>query len=385
MNDPENSFRIFDNTGDGVWAVDGNQRVIYWNEAAQRLLGYTEREALGQRCYELLEGRDLGDQPICHARCIKTEYGRANRPIQAFNLRVSDREGQSSWINVSCIVVQGQTDERFGALVHLFRLVKSDGTKVPPLKIRLLGPVVVQRSDNSLVGDGFQQRAKVRALFSLLALNRGQGVSRDEMLSMLWPEMDRQIGLKNMNTTIYYLRHSLEPELEKGADSTYIQNRGERYLLTNGRRNWLDVDVFETNITAAHRETDEERAERLYRKAITLYRGDFLADLDVYQLDCWLERERFQQLYIDALQSLGDLLLIQERGDEAIESYRKILNEDPFCEVVTRKLMNLALQQGENSKALAQYQRFKKHLEREFDVEPRLETRKLYQKARGII
>jgi DNA-binding SARP family transcriptional activator len=143
------------------------------------------------------------------------------------------------------------------------------------------------------------------------------------------------------------------------------------------------VDAFENKLAAAHRVVHPGHSEKLYRKAIALYRGDFLADLDAYQLDCWTERERYRQLYLDALRGLGDMLVKQNRVDQAIELYRKVLAEDPCREVAVQILMRLALRRGERTKALSQYARLEEHLERELDVEPSQETRRLYQEARS--
>jgi DNA-binding SARP family transcriptional activator len=242
---------------------------------------------------------------------------------------------------------------------------------------------VVQQADGSPVGGGFRRRAKVRALFTILALHRGQAVRRDILLAGLWPDKARKTALHNLNTTVYHLRHSLEPTLEHGPDSTYVQRRGDLYLLAGGRSHWLDVDAFENKLAAAHRVGNADHSERLYRQAIALYRGEFLADLNAYQLDYWAERARYRQLYLDALQELGDLLAAQDRDDEAKELYRKVLAEDACREMAARKLMRLALRQGERTRALSQYARLEETLERELDVEPSEETRRLQQEARS--
>jgi DNA-binding SARP family transcriptional activator len=194
--------------------------------------------------------------------------------------------------------------------------------------------------------------------------------------------MAREAALHNLNTTVYHLRHSLEPALEHGPGSIYIERRGDLYLLIGGRSHWLDVDAFENKLAAARRVDNPDHAQHLYRQAIALYRGAFLADLDAYQLDCWTERERYRQLYLDALQGLGDLLAAQNRDDEARELYRKVLAEDPCREAAARQLMRLALQQEKRTRALSQYARLEENLERELDVGPSRETRQLLQEAR---
>jgi DNA-binding SARP family transcriptional activator len=241
----------------------------------------------------------------------------------------------------------------------------------------------VQRPDGTPVEGAFQRRAKIRALFSILALHRGQAVRRDLLQTTLWPDMSRESAFHNLNTTVYLLRHSLEPNLRRGPDSTYIQTLGDCYLLMGGRTHWLDVDAFENKLAAAHHMASPGRAERLYREAIALSRGAFLADLDAYQLDCWSERERYRQLYLDALQRLGDVLLGQNQEDEAMTMYHKVLTEDPCREAAARKLMRLALQHGERTRVLSQYAWLEENLERELGIEPSEETRRLRQEARS--
>jgi len=59
----------FANTGSGVWAVDASQRIVFWNQAAEELLGFTADQALGRLCYQLLTGQDTQGQPFCQAEC----------------------------------------------------------------------------------------------------------------------------------------------------------------------------------------------------------------------------------------------------------------------------------------------------------------------------
>lgn len=383
MKNLKTSLRLFENTGDGVWAVDANQRIIYWNQAAEKLLGYTVDEAVGRNCYELLAGRGLGDEPVCRFKCRFCEEARKGQVIDSFNLRVTNKERQSSWISISGIFVPVSADSRdFSALIHLFRLINNDNASVPPLIVRLLGPVMVQRADGTPVDGAFQQRAKVRALFSVLVIRRSRGVQRDELLSKLWPEMPRHAGLHNLNTTVYHLRHSLEPGLKHGPDSTYIKNRGERYLLVGSQSHWLDVDVFETKIAASRRVADTGKQERLYREAIKLYRGEFLAGLDADMLDCWIDRERYHQRYLEALQGLGGILSTQQKSGEASDMYLEILAADPYNESAVRDLMRLALNNDDRTYALSLYDDLRVRLRDEMELKPSKETQLLAKKAR---
>jgi PAS domain S-box-containing protein len=376
-------LQCFENTGDGAFAIDPGQRIIFWSQTAQDLLGFTPEQAQGRFCYDLLAGRDLGDAPFCTSRCRLCEQARAGQPIQVFNLRAKNSQGQFVWINLSSVTIPDFSDgEPYGAIVHLFRLVEERGDDIPPLKIRLLGPVMVQRADGSPVDGPFRQRAKVRALFSLLALHRSQGMHRNDLIDTLWPNMDRKAKLHNLNTCVYNLRQSLEPDLEHGPDSTYIRNQGARYLLAGGRTNWLDVEKFETILAAARCEMEDCEKIRRYRQAIDLYRGEFLADLDVYLLNYWTERERYRQLYLEAMQGLGDQLVGRGREDEAANLYLKALSENPWHEATVQALMRVFINNGERSRALSIYHQFTEALNQKLEIQPTLQTKRLAEKAR---
>ncbi|MBI3934300.1 MAG: PAS domain-containing protein, partial [Acidobacteria bacterium] len=44
----------FTHSANSVMGVDGQQRIILWNHAAEELLGYAAAEVLGQYCYNLM-------------------------------------------------------------------------------------------------------------------------------------------------------------------------------------------------------------------------------------------------------------------------------------------------------------------------------------------
>ncbi|MGC9158990.1 MAG: diguanylate cyclase domain-containing protein [Terracidiphilus sp.] len=54
---PEFYKEILDHLGDGVYFVDRERRILYWNEGAFRLTGYKPEEMVGQHC---------GDNTLCH-------------------------------------------------------------------------------------------------------------------------------------------------------------------------------------------------------------------------------------------------------------------------------------------------------------------------------
>ena len=337
---------------------------------------------MGRTCYEVLDGRNRDGQPALCSVLLDLRVGAAGGAVTAFDLQVRCRDGQSRWINVSLVAVPGESGGGEGvALVHLFRVMGEAPSRRRPLRVRLLGPVVVERPDGSVVGGSLWRRAKVRALLALLAMQCGQPVHRDTLLEALWRDLEYPAALRNLNTTVYDLRRSLEPGLQRGRESAYVQYEGDRYLLSGGGALWLDVAAFEHSLADARRGRDSSRTQGLYQEALALYRGEFLADLDPAFVGSWMERERLRELYLNAMDHLAALYREQRREGEAAELYLKALAVDPCREGTVRQLMQLALERGDRAAALAHYRRLEMALWRELQILPSQETQRLYEQA----
>ncbi len=84
--DCDELLTIIESISDGVFAVDGNLNLIFLNAAAERITGYTAKEAIGQPC------RDILHSNICKNSCALRETmvtGTAvvNRPVCLTNRR----------------------------------------------------------------------------------------------------------------------------------------------------------------------------------------------------------------------------------------------------------------------------------------------------------
>ena len=61
---------LLDNIGDGVYFVDRERRILYWNEGASRLTGYKAEELLGRCCQDdILCHVDHTGKSLCHDDC----------------------------------------------------------------------------------------------------------------------------------------------------------------------------------------------------------------------------------------------------------------------------------------------------------------------------
>jgi DNA-binding SARP family transcriptional activator len=202
-------------------------------------------------------------------------------------------------------------------------------------------------------------------------------------MAALWSELEHEAALHNLNTTVYYLRRSLEPKLQRGAHSRYIRREGACCFLADGQGHWLDVDAFESELARARRASDPDQAMTSYRQALDHFRGEFLADLDPDLSFCWMERERLRGMRLKALEEMATLCTRRGRDLEAEDLCLQALAIDPCREGAVLRLMRLALRRGDRVSAVFHYRRLREALWRELEVLPSRELTLLHESAQG--
>ncbi|MEX2147626.1 MAG: LuxR C-terminal-related transcriptional regulator [Candidatus Rokuibacteriota bacterium] len=110
---------VLSGAGDGVFVIRGDGRIALWNRIAERLLGYTAREAMGRRCCEVFAGFDGDGNRLCYEGCHVQSLVRMGEPVQSFDMRTRTRAGRPVWLNVSILSMTDPAGEKVA--VHLFR------------------------------------------------------------------------------------------------------------------------------------------------------------------------------------------------------------------------------------------------------------------------
>jgi PAS domain S-box-containing protein len=105
--------------GDGVFAVrDG--RLVLWNRAAEKILGYAAREVVGRLCCDIFVGHDDHGNRLCYQGCHVMTLIKLGEPIQSFDMKTRTKTGHPVWLNVSILAVPDATPG-VTVTVHLFR------------------------------------------------------------------------------------------------------------------------------------------------------------------------------------------------------------------------------------------------------------------------
>lgn len=113
-------FEALEAAADGALAIGSDGRVLLWNQAAERLLGYTTAEALGRSCCDLLGGRVTAGERACVLDCTVRTAASRGQAVESFDIRARTKTGQPVWLNVSTLALRRVADGE-SVMIHLFR------------------------------------------------------------------------------------------------------------------------------------------------------------------------------------------------------------------------------------------------------------------------
>jgi len=121
----DQSFRlILDSIQDGIYVVDRDRRILYWNNGAERLSGYSSDDVVGRYCHDgMLAHVDCQGNCLCQNGCplAATMNDAKARLAQVF---LHHKQGHRVPVQVKATALRDQTGEICGA-VEVF----TDNTK----------------------------------------------------------------------------------------------------------------------------------------------------------------------------------------------------------------------------------------------------------------
>lgn len=249
-----------------------------------------------------------------------------------------------------------------------------------PIQARLLGPIDIRVGDTVLT-PGSWPRRQSRSILLLLLGTPGHRLPRDFVLDAIWPEQEIDAGLNALYKALHVLRRTLEPDLQRGRSSVYIDLSNDSIALRPHDGLWVDVDHFERLLRQAETMADPRE---VLRAALNLYRGDFVAD-EPYVDWPVARRESLRTSRQRAALTLARV--DEERGDPlaSIGHLEALLTGEPALEEAHRAIIRALLASGQRSSALQQVERCRLALERELGISLDPETAALAEAARHTL
>lgn len=198
---------------------------------------------------------------------------------------------------------------------------------------------------------------KAQALFCYLLINKE--CTREKLAGLLWPDEEESIAKKNLRNAIYKIKKTLNLEV-------LISPRKSTVMINPDISIKSDVTDFLKN-----------------KNEINLYKDPFLTGFYVKNAENfqnWLTqyRDYLQQIYIHRLK-VKISLENKNRNYDKMEDYcRLLIKVDEFDEESYRKLMCSLINNNKPNKAIETYHKLSEILNKELNVEPSKETKKLF-------
>jgi PAS domain S-box-containing protein len=112
---------VCDNLSEGVYFVDKERKLTYWNRGAQKLAGYQREEVIGKHCYDnFLQHQDDCGRMLCHAGCPLAETLKDGKARHA-EVALRHKDGHRVPVSVQVSPVVDRSGTLIGA-VEVFSL-----------------------------------------------------------------------------------------------------------------------------------------------------------------------------------------------------------------------------------------------------------------------
>jgi LuxR family maltose regulon positive regulatory protein len=205
--------------------------------------------------------------------------------------------------------------------------------------------------------------AKQRALLALLALQRGQPVSADRLIDLLWGDGQAANPANALQAQIGQLRRTLGP--------TAILTSEAGYALTAGPDE-VDVVRFEQLVAKGQRlaaDGELEPASAALGEALRLRRGEPLAEF-TYASFFDAERVHLDELTLVAIESRAGADLSLGRFGELAGELEARCRDHPLRERLWELLILVLYRSGRQAEALRAYTEIRDRLADELGIDP---------------
>jgi two-component SAPR family response regulator len=250
------------------------------------------------------------------------------------------------------------TAERLSKTLDRLRKKRRYSAVEPPMTVLLFNGLKIygQEQDNKPLK---LRSPKTEELFAFLVCKGA--VSREEIIDTLWSGLETDKALKNLNSTLYYIRKALSTSR---IDNCILAGRNEIAIEESGVR--CDLYEFERLLKQV-RLAPEKNAE-LFKQAEALYTGELLKG-KAYE---WASEKtrQLEQHYIELLEAAARFHIESNEPQQSLHYFCEILRLDAIREDISHEVIRLYTELGRKNEAFRQYRMLEEMLERELGTKP---------------
>lgn len=240
------------------------------------------------------------------------------------------------------------------------------------LTINMLGKGAILY-DNECISEKLS--SKLVALVCLLVLNKNRNMSKEKMISLLWPDSDDEAAKSNLRFNLWTIKKTI-PQSDDGEDFLIS---GKDFCRINEKYPFHCDKAMLDCFKASQAENIEELL-----KLKDLFKGDFLEGL--YLRNCnefnemiLFERVVCQNKQVEILEKLISLYDEQEKYEEELQILNEVAAIEPYNEHFASQAVRIYSKLGNRTAAINYYKNFEIVLRRNLNTSPNNELKLLYK------
>jgi ATP/maltotriose-dependent transcriptional regulator MalT/DNA-binding SARP family transcriptional activator len=283
-------------------------------------------------------------------------------------------------VRLQAVAPQLENEQEAATRSQRFPAAAGLDSSPPRLDIRSLGGFEVRRNGGEVIADGQWAGLRQKLLLKAIIVNGCREIPKDILMDAIWPDSGTDAALRRFKVTLHRLRRILEPTSGQRSGSSCISLKDNLVSLDMSRCR-VDVDDFLAacdEIRQLRGDDDDDRRLSACRRAVDLYKGDFLPE-EPYLSWAEVKRSALRDQYLAIRMEMAGLFERNGDMEQAAHHCDAVIRVDPLAEHALQQLMRLLQRQGRRSAALKAYRRLADTLATELDTLPDPATTHIYE------
>lgn len=225
---------------------------------------------------------------------------------------------------------------------------------------------------------------RIWSLIAYLIVHRDREVPATELIDVLWEDDGKRSDpLKTLQHNVSRARDALTRLGLPDARNLIVARPGS-YRWNPFRETSVDLEVFQELITRAEAEENAEKRIELHKRAIRIYRGDFLPG---FESENWVTpiSAYGRSTYVNECLTLTRLLSGEENVSEIAAVCERALRFAPESEELNIRYIRALTASGCPEKGVVVYENARNLLDEKLGVVPSPELQLAYEEARQAI
>lgn len=214
---------------------------------------------------------------------------------------------------------------------------------------------------------------KALELFSYLLHHRKANVLKEQIIDVLWPDIEPKKAFVQLYGTIYQIRKLLTDL----SSSIEILNSSSGYLLQL-HETPIDIERWESLLQQLPGQVTDE-SMNAYIDCVQMYKGDYLADHGYLWAEA--ERERLRVLWLQVAHKLSEYYFGRQQWNDALHIYLRIIEMFPAHEDANWQVLKIYNSLNNKQALEKHYTHFAQLLFDEYELEVPSEIQEWYLKS----